>query len=165
VSQPHFIAESGDRYRATVDAGDQPWLYRAKVFLDNHVPLAAGSDAPVGGSDPWAIMSAATRRRTGSGVVMAPEERLTAEEALALFTGEPLDPGGTPRSIAPGAAADLCLLDRTWARAREDLGAVQVGVTIVGGEMVHRAPWVGGGGAQPYQPETSAITSTLPPGL
>jgi len=139
VTQPHFIAENGDRYLATVDAGDQPWLYRGRAFLDAAVPLAAGSDAPVGGHDPWAVMAAAVDRRTEAGVVMTADERLTPEQALALFTGTAAEPGGSARVVERGAPADLCLVDRPWARAREDLGEVQVKATIIGGEVVHVA--------------------------
>lgn len=137
VTQPHFIAESGDRYRATVEPEDKPWLYRGRAFIESGIPLAAGSDAPVGGHDPWAIMSAALQRRTASGHVMAPGERLTPEQALALFTGHPDRPGGPSRMIEPGAPADLCLLDRPWSTARRALADVGVRATIVAGQVLH----------------------------
>jgi predicted amidohydrolase YtcJ len=37
-----------------------------------------------------------------------------------------------------GAAADLCLLDRTWSAAREALDASAVAATIVAGRVVYR---------------------------
>jgi len=136
VTQPHFVRENGDRYLATVERGELPWLYRGRGFLDAGVPLAAGSDAPVGGHDPWAVMAAAVERRTASGEVIGAGEELSPEQALALFTGPPDRPGGAPRRIAPGEPADLCLLDRPWAEARDDLAAVVVTVTVVGGRTV-----------------------------
>lgn len=126
VAQPHFIAERGDEYLQDVAAEDQPWLYRLRGLLDAGVLLAGGSDAPFGEPDPWAAMQAAVSRRTRSGRVMGADEALTPEQALALFTTPLEAPGSAPRRVAVGQPADLCLLDRCWAEARRDLGAVRV---------------------------------------
>ena len=126
VAQPHFIAERGDEYLHDVAAEDQPWLYRLRGLLDAGVPLAGGSDAPFGGPDPWAAMQAAVTRRTCGGRIIGADEALSPEQALALFTA-PLDtPGAAPRQLAVGQPADLCLLDRPWAQARDDLADVRV---------------------------------------
>lgn len=139
VTQHNFLVEHGDRYLATVDAGDIPWLYRGRGFLDAGVALAGGSDAPFGSVNPWVAMAAAVARRTASGRLIGDGEQLTPEEALATFTGNPSRPG-KPRGIAAGEAADLCLLDRDWATAASDLAAVRAALTVAGGRIVHRAP-------------------------
>ena len=126
VAQPHFIAERGDEYLQDVAAEDQPWLYRLRGLLEAGVPLAGGSDAPFGDPDPWASMQAAVSRRTRSGRVMAADEALTPEQALALFTTPLEAPGSAPRRVAVGQPADLCLLECCWAEARCDLAAVRV---------------------------------------
>ncbi|MCC7077166.1 MAG: amidohydrolase family protein [Acidimicrobiia bacterium] len=136
VTQPHFVRENGDRYLATVDPEDQAWLYRLGAFRDAGVPLAAGSDAPFGSTDPWVAMAAAVDRRTERGRVIGSEEALTPEQALGLFTSPASQPGGAPRRIAVGEVADLCLLDRPWADAREALQAVAVQATLVGDRLV-----------------------------
>ena len=74
-------------------------------------------------------------RKTAGGRVIGADEALTPEQALALFTSPPEDPGGSPRNIAVGEAADLCLLDRGWSRARELLHHDNVAATIVAGEV------------------------------
>jgi predicted amidohydrolase YtcJ len=64
-------------------------------------------------------------------------ERVTPARALGLYLDEPTAPGRTPRRIAVGAAADLCLLD---APLREVLGAPDAGhvrATLVAGRVVH----------------------------
>jgi predicted amidohydrolase YtcJ len=142
VTQPNFVAEKGDDYLAEVDKDDQPWLYPAASLISAGVRLAAGSDAPFGGADPWAAMHAATTRRTRSGRTLLPAEAVTPERALALFTTPVDDPGGAPRRIEAGAEADLCLLDRPWSAAREDLADVGVRLTVVRGRVV----WEAGGG-------------------
>jgi predicted amidohydrolase YtcJ len=136
VSQPHFIAERGDLYRRDVDPADQPFLYRLRTFLDAGVSLAGGSDAPFGSADPWAAMAAAVSRRTAGGAIISETEALTPEEALDLYLCEP-QALHRRRSIAVGAAADLCLLDRPWAEACKALSADLVRATFIDGRIVH----------------------------
>ncbi len=137
VTQPHFVRERGDAYLTDVDERDRPWLYRCRAWNDAGVPLAGGSDAPFGDPDPWVAMVAAVDRRTRAGEVLDGNERLDPEAALALFTGPADAPGSAPRPIAPGAPADLCLLDRAWRRAREHLDSAHVRATFCAGRLVH----------------------------
>jgi predicted amidohydrolase YtcJ len=136
VTQPGFIRERGDAYLVDVAPADRPWLYRGRGFLDAAIPLGAGTDAPFGELDPWQAMQAAVDRRTEAGVALGPEEGIAPERALALFTSHPSAPGGPPRSIGVGAPADLCLLDRPWARARSKLSSALVAATIRDGSIV-----------------------------
>ena len=135
VSQPHFVAERGDVYRTDVEPELQPLLYRLGAFRDAGVTLAAGSDAPFGGPDPWAAMAAAVSRRTRDGALIGEREALTPEEALDLYLRAP-EALERRRRVAVGAAADLCLIDRPWARARKALDAVQVRAAWVDGRMI-----------------------------
>ncbi len=134
VSQPHFIAERGDIYRREVEPEFQPVLYRLRAFLEAGVPLAGGSDAPYGGTDPWAAMAAAVSRRTKSGHIIAGQEALTPEEALDLYLRDP-ENLRRRRRIEPGSDADLCLLNQPWAIVRHDLSARHVRATFIGGQM------------------------------
>jgi predicted amidohydrolase YtcJ len=136
VTQPHFIAERGDAYLAEVEPALHPILYRLRAFRDAGVTLAAGSDAPFGGTDPWAAMAAATCRHSRAGAAIGAAEALTAEEALDLYLRAP-QALGVRRRVEVGAPADVCLLDRPWARARMALGAVRVRTTLIGGRVAH----------------------------
>lgn len=136
VTQPHFIFERGDAYLRDVDPEDRPWLYRAGGFLSSGVMLGGGTDAPFGDPDPWRAMRAAVERRTASGIPIAPGEALTPERALHLFTSPADLPGAPPRSVRVGAPADLCLLDRPWAQARNDLSSDRVVATWRDGRIV-----------------------------
>jgi predicted amidohydrolase YtcJ len=139
VTQPNFISERGDAYRRDVDTADQPWLYRLRGFRDAGIALAAGTDAPYGALNPWAAMQAAVTRCTASGFVMAVDETLSPERALELFLGNPLQPGAGGNRIEIGAPATLCILDRAWQRAREDLSKVSVSTTLLRGELIWRS--------------------------
>lgn len=139
VGQPHFIAERGDQYLTDVEPDLIPVLYRQASFLKAGLPLAAGSDAPFGSTDPWMSMRAAMSRRTRQGAVIGPDEALSAEQAVALYLADP-DELSRPREIAIGAAADLCLLDCPWAQARQVMASGLVRATFVDGKLVHQAP-------------------------
>jgi predicted amidohydrolase YtcJ len=137
VTQPHFIAERGDAYLAEMEPALHAILYRLRAFRHAGVVLAAGSDAPFGGANPWASMAAATSRQTRAGAPIGTAEALTPEEALDLYLRTP-DALAIRRRIHPGASADLCLLDRPWSLARDALDAVQVRATLIGGRVVHQ---------------------------
>jgi len=138
VTQPTFLYERGDVYAREVDANELPWLYRCAGILAAGIPLAGSTDAPYGSVDPWLAMRSAVNRTTFQGASWQPDERLRPEQALALFTSAWNAPGRVQRRIAPGEPADLCLLDRPWARARVRLEAADVRATVRGGRAIYR---------------------------
>ena len=137
VTQPHFVAERGDAYLRELPEEEHAWLYRCRQFVNRGVPLAGGSDAPFGHADPWRAMRAAVERQTSSGRLLGAGEALSAEQALSLYLGS-LDEPERERRIAVGAAADLCLLDRTWRQARKLLSSGCVRATVQAGRFIHR---------------------------
>ncbi|MFF6989229.1 amidohydrolase family protein [Streptomyces sp. NPDC010273] len=127
VTQPHFPVERAEAYAADVDADDRPHLYRCRTLTEAGVPLAAGTDAPYGTPDPWAVMRAATEREDG--------ERLQPLAALRLFTGEPQHPA-RPRRLTVGSDADLCLLHVPLSEALRTLTGELVRATYVLGRRI-----------------------------
>jgi predicted amidohydrolase YtcJ len=136
VTQPAFVAERGDEYLRDVDADDIPHLYPCGRLLAAGVPVAGSTDAPYTDPDPWRTMRAAVARTAPSGAVLGADERVTAEQALALFLGAPHRPGGPPRLVEVGAPGDLCLLRLPLAAALERLSADAVRTTICQGRVV-----------------------------
>jgi predicted amidohydrolase YtcJ len=136
VVQPGFVAERGDRYLADIAPAEWPWLYRLASLRAAGLVLAGGSDAPYTGIDPWAAMRASVERRTAAGRSFGPYEALTPEQAMALYLADPHDLR-TQRRIQVGAAADLCLLDQPWWRARQALSLDRVRATICAGRLVY----------------------------
>nr|MBC8429459.1 amidohydrolase [Dehalococcoidia bacterium] len=86
VTQPPFIYYSGERYLATLPASQLGWLYRIKSFLDGGLIVAGSSDSPVVSDNPLVGIYAAVTRRAESGQHLLPQERISAEEALAMYT-------------------------------------------------------------------------------
>jgi len=143
VTQPGFVRSRGDDYLREVAAQDRPWLYRCAGFTAAGIALGAGTDAPFGEPDPWLAMQAAVDRKSAAGATLGAGESLSPERALALFTTPAEAPGGAPRRITAGALADLCLLDRPWARARDALTSGAVAATFRAGRLIYaRAPLV-----------------------
>ena len=140
VTQPGFVAERGDDYLREVEPDDLPFLYPCASLLRGGVPVAASTDAPYTHVDPWRAIEAARTRTTLRGVALGPGETVPARRALDLFLGAADHPGGPPRTVVPGAPADLCLLATPLDEAlRVPLG-VEVVATFVDGRPVPGGP-------------------------
>ena len=133
--QPHFVHERGDRYLLDVEPRHRCDLYRLASLARAGIALAGGSDAPFASADPWQAMAAAVSRQTRGGRTIGIEQALSPEQALALYTADPADLS-RQRRVAPGERADLVLLDRPWAEARERLTSADVRATLIDGRLV-----------------------------
>jgi predicted amidohydrolase YtcJ len=110
-------------------------------MLDAGVRLVLGSDAPVSPLDPWLAIAAAVHRglEDDDRDAWHPEHALTPQEALAASVDE-------QPTVGVGSPGDLALLDHdplaVGGSAREAASALRrttVGLTVVGGRVVHRA--------------------------
>ena len=125
------------------DVTEELWPDRAercfafRWMLDEGVPLAFGSDAPVSPLDPWLAVAAAVHRSADDRPAWHPEQALTPREALAAS----VDGQG---SVHAGMPADLVLLDvdpvpevDDSAEAASYLRRVPVVLTLVGGDVAY----------------------------
>ncbi|WGM47504.1 N-substituted formamide deformylase [Brevundimonas sp. NIBR10] len=147
VAQPNFVSERGDAYRQSIAPDEWSALYRLQSFVSAGVTLAGGTDVPFGDPDPWAAMAAAVSRRTLSGHVIGACEAMSPEQALSLFTADPVDLR-RQRYVEVGCAASLCLLTRPWTEVRNALSAADVRATVIEGRVIYdrvdQAPVQGG---------------------
>ncbi len=128
------------------------WAYRWRSLADAGVVLAGGSDAPVEDPDPRRGLYAAVTRQREDGTPAggwSPTERLTLDEALALFTegaAYAARAEGWCGAIRPGFAADLTVLDGDpTSVAPERILHLRVLRTMVGGVDGYVAATAGGG--------------------
>lgn len=140
VTQPAFVAERGDDYLADVEPGDRPHLWPCAGLLRAGIAVGGSTDAPFGPADPWRAIAAAVERRTATGQVLGPGERLEARRALELFLGPPEAPGGPARRIVAGAPADLCLLAAPLEEALRAPSASLVAATVRAGHLTTPTP-------------------------
>lgn len=119
--------------------------FRVRSVRDAGVRLTLGSDWPVAHYDPRVGMAwARGRHRPGDphAHVFEPEERLTAEDALAAYTRWPAEARGhADRGVlAPGAVADLTVWGSDPVAATPDeLPDVPIHLTVVDGRVVFEA--------------------------
>jgi len=118
------------------------WAYSWKDMLQKGLLMTGSSDAPVEPTNPWRGIWAAVNRVEDDGTPQGgwlPGQRLTIDEALALYTVNPAKAVGIQErfgSLRPGMAADLVILDRDIHKTPpEDLREVKPVMTIVGGKV------------------------------
>jgi len=136
VTQPGFVFARGDRYLDQVEGAERDALYRLAGLRRAGVGVAGSSDAPFGPADPWVGIRAAVDRRTRGGDTVGPDEAMTIEAAVGMWTGGSATPA-VPRRISTGMAADLCILDATWSELTT-AEPLPVSATLIGGIPVTR---------------------------
>lgn len=136
VTHPSFVHDRGDRYLETIDDDARQDLYRLASLEAGGVNLAGGSDAPYGSFDPWLAMRSGATRRTVSNRPLGSDEALPPDRILQMYL-LPFDLStGVPRTVSPGAAADLCLFDGTVRDLVHDARAERVLLTLIDGRPV-----------------------------
>lgn len=134
--QPHFVVSD---FWITDRLGRKRarWAYAFKSFIRNRLVVAGGSDCPVEPINPLlGIWAAVTRKNF-------PEESLTVEEALRLYTVNAAYASFeeyVSGTIEEGKWADLTVLDRDLTSIPPDeIRNVKVEMTIVAGRIVYDA--------------------------
>ncbi|UCD09265.1 MAG: amidohydrolase [Dehalococcoidales bacterium] len=140
ATQPPFLYYSGERYLAMVPPDRQPSLYRIKSMIEAGISVAGSSDSPIVDDNPLVGIFAAVNRLANSGQEVLPEERISVERALKMYTLNAAyvsfeeEEKGT---ISEGKLADLVLLsDNPTTVPPEQLKDITVEMTVVGGEVV-----------------------------
>jgi predicted amidohydrolase YtcJ len=118
------------------------WSYPARSYIENGIIEAAGSDVPVTPLSPWwGIWAAVVRRDMESGQILAPEERISVAQALALYTRNGAYAGfeeDRKGALEPGKLADFIVVDRDVLTVPADeLKDVRVLQTFVSGRSVY----------------------------
>ena len=114
------------------------WLHPLKTLIKGGVMVAGGSDCPMEPLSPFLGMQDAALRP------VFPEQRLTAEEALCMYTygaAYSSSEEDVKGSIEEGKLADLTILSSDpLAAPTNELKDVNVEMTIVDGKIVYSKP-------------------------
>ncbi|WP_163512955.1 amidohydrolase [Fodinicola acaciae] len=113
-------------------------MFAHRSFLDAGVTVAASSDYPCGPYEPLVGMHSMVTRRGFDGVEIGPSQRISAAEALAMYTVNAAvtvggkDPTGR---LTPGGLADFVVLSADPLTS-PDVSSIDVRATYVGGNCV-----------------------------
>jgi predicted amidohydrolase YtcJ len=142
ATNPAFLHFLGDSF---VQSMGKEWAAYAsphKDYLKNGVHISGGADAPVTPFPPlWGIYGAVARRTQLSKEISGPDQRLSIQEALRIFTM-----GGTwmtfeekvKGSIEPGKLADMVVLGEDILTIDpEKIPKIPILATYVGGKLVY----------------------------
>jgi predicted amidohydrolase YtcJ len=126
------------------------WFYPARSWIEAGIPVAGGSDHMIGHDknravnpfNPFLNMWMAITRRTTEGESFYPEERVSREDALRMYTtwAAFLQFSEKERgSIEKGKLADLVVIDRDFLKCAEDeIRRIEPLMTIVEGATVYK---------------------------
>nr|WP_307454132.1 MULTISPECIES: amidohydrolase family protein [Microbacterium] len=134
--QPEHALDDRDMTDA-IWAAQSAQPYPLRALVDSGANVRFGSDAPVAPLDPWAAMASAVFRTRDGRDAWQPHQRVDIGTAIAASTV-----GGStaPAEIAPGALADLVIVDADPLTADErSLRAMPVRTTLLAGRVTHSA--------------------------
>ena len=115
-------------------------MFAHKSFLAAGVKVASGSDHPVGLHSPLLGIQCMVTRKTASGETIGLNERISLEEAIRVYTADAAYATGEENwkgMLKPSMLADAVVLKQDpWKVNPDEIGSIDVAMTIVGGKVV-----------------------------
>ena len=117
-------------------------MFAHRSFLKAGVRVAGSSDHPAGLYPPLLGVQSMVTRRTASGEVIGPEEKISLEEAFRMYTLYAAYAAGEEKlkgRLAAGRLADLVVLEQDpWETPADQISRIAIHMTIVGGRIVYQ---------------------------
>lgn len=140
VPQGVFISDFGDGMADSVAADRRGDIYRAQSLLDAGIVLNGSTDSPVSDANPLVSLRDMVLRRTASGRILGPGERVSAEDAIRAYTSGSayaVDQERRKGTLGVGMLADfITLSDDLLQIEPERIADQQVTGTVIGGDVV-----------------------------
>jgi predicted amidohydrolase YtcJ len=141
IPQPSFIYYLGDSYIENFTPEQLALSYPGRAWIDHGILAAGSSDAPVVSADPFVNLRSAVTRLTQDGQRMGPDQGVTIDEAIRMFTHNGAYASFEEHlkgSITEGKLADLVVLDRDPREvAPEELHTLRAEMTVIDGKVAH----------------------------
>lgn len=144
IIQPGFMYYNGETWIASLGeerVNRQGYLLRN--MIEEGLSLAGSSDCPCIPAAPLKSIEAAVRRKVVSGRQLAPEQALSVDQALRMYTNNAAYASfeeDIKGSIEVGKLADLVVLDHNPYRVLpNEIGGIPVAMTIVNGRVVYES--------------------------
>jgi predicted amidohydrolase YtcJ len=148
-TQSQWLYYDGPALEKVFGRDGMQYFFPLRAYIDAGIPVAAGSDHMIGHDkdravnpyNPFLSMWIEIARKTRTGEVLRPEQRITRAEALKTHTVWPAYmqfAENRKGSIEPGKLADLVVIDRDFLECPEDqIRAIQPVTTILDGKVVY----------------------------
>lgn len=141
-SQPVFFSFLGDGFVEAFGEVTADKLYPFKSMLQAGIRLGGSSDCPVSLHDPRLGLAGAVLRKSSSGRIIGPQERLTMDDALHMFTTGSAWLSFEEKiagTVEIGKRADFTVFAADPRHIPiEDLPDLAVKMTVLGGECTYR---------------------------
>jgi len=149
--QPIWLYWDGPALEKVFGHDGMRYFIPLRSYRNSGVVLAGGSDHMIGfdknkatnGYNPFLSMWIAVTRRMSNGAVLYPEERLTRQEALRMYTSWPAYIQFNEKnrgSLELGKLADLVIIDRDYLTCPEDdIKKIEPVMTILNGRIAYSA--------------------------
>ncbi len=148
-AQPGWLYFDAPALERVFGRENMRWFFPLRSVLAAGIPVAAGSDHMIGHDkngatnpfNPFLNMWISITRRMRDGSVFYPEERITREQALRMYTTGAAWMQFSEKergSIETGKLADLVVIDRDFLTCPEgEIRAIEPLMTIAGGRVVY----------------------------
>jgi predicted amidohydrolase YtcJ len=134
----------GDRHRNVFMGPERAArMSPAAGARDRGIRFTIHADTPVVPMEPLRLVWSAVNRKTRSGFVVGPEQRISVMQALRAVTIDAAHQHfeeGEKGSLEPGKLADLVILSRSPLDDPATIDRIEVVETIIGGRSEYRAP-------------------------
>jgi predicted amidohydrolase YtcJ len=142
ATQPRMLYEQGDGFYRSCGEELIHSVYPYKTYIEMGLHVAGSSDCPVTYPDPLLGMRDGMLRQTEEGRILAPEQKLSIQQAFHMFTYDAaysLFDEKDKGTLEEGKLADMLVLsDDPFTLPPEKWEAqLHVEKTIVGGEVVY----------------------------
>jgi predicted amidohydrolase YtcJ len=138
-----YIHHHGEKMIPFYGAERVEMMFAHRSFLDYGIAVSGASDSPCGPYEPLLAIQSCVTRKSAAGEVLGGRQRITVEEAIRLYTMASAYASfeeDLKGSITPGKLADLVVLGEDPRKVDPDeIKDIPVEMTIVGGEIEHRA--------------------------
>jgi predicted amidohydrolase YtcJ len=148
-AQPGWVYLDVPALQRVFGLQNMKWFFPLKSFLQEGIPVAGGTDHMIGhGKDnavnpynPFLNIWACVTRNTTEGKVFNPEQRISREDALRMYTNGAAWVHFTEKengSLEIGKLADLVVIDRDLLKVPVDqIKQIQPLMTIIDGRIVY----------------------------
>jgi predicted amidohydrolase YtcJ len=148
--QPIWFYWDGPALKKVFGQQGMHYFIPLRAYRNSGITIAGGSDHMIGfdknkatnAYNPFLSMWIAVARRLSDGEVLYPEERLTREEALRMYTSWPayMQFNEANRgSLERGKLADLVVVDRDYLTCPEDeIKSIQPVMTVLDGRVAYQ---------------------------